>query len=71
MGQQTKKHSIFESITNTIIGLLTTLIFSPVIYGLVGIKYTYSQLGMATVLFTILSIIRGYIIRRFFNNKIK
>jgi hypothetical protein len=71
MGKQTKKHSIFESITNTIIGLLTTLIFSPLIYGIVGIKYTFNQLGMATILFTILSIIRGYVVRRFFNNKIK
>jgi membrane protein implicated in regulation of membrane protease activity len=70
MGQQTKTHSILESITNTGIGVLITLIFSPIIYSMVGMKYTYSQLGMATILFTILSIIRGYIVRRFFN-KIK
>jgi predicted Na+-dependent transporter len=69
MGQQTKKHSMLESITNTSIGLLTTLIFSPIIYSMIGMEYTYSQLGMATVLFTILSIIRGYIIRRWFNKK--
>ena len=71
MGQQTKTHSILESITNTGIGVLTTLIFSPIIYSMIGMEYTYSQLGMATILFTILSIIRGYIVRRFFNNKIK
>ena len=70
MGQQTKTHSILESITNTGIGVLITLIFSPIIYSMVGMKYTYSQLGMATILFTILSIARGYIVRRFFN-KIK
>jgi predicted Na+-dependent transporter len=69
MGAQTKWHSILESTSNTVIGLITTLIFSPIIYSLVGIQYTYSQLGAATVLFTVLSIIRGYVIRRFFNKK--
>lgn len=69
MGQQTKKNSIIESIVNTLSGLLVTLIFSPFIYSIVGIQYTYSQLGVATILFTILSIVRGYIVRRFFNKK--
>jgi membrane protein implicated in regulation of membrane protease activity len=69
MGEQTKKNSIIESITNTLIGIITTFIFSPIIYGMVGITYTFSQLGMATILFTILSIARGYIIRRWFNKK--
>lgn len=62
---------MLESVTNTAIGLLTTLVFSPIIYSMIGMEYTYSQLGMATILFTILSIIRGYIVRRFFNKKIK
>jgi membrane protein implicated in regulation of membrane protease activity len=69
MGSQTKLNSIIESISNTAVGLLTTLILSPLIYDIVGMKYTYTQLGMATVLFTAISIIRGYIIRRFFNKK--
>jgi len=69
MGEQTKKNSIIESITNTLIGIITTFIFSPIIYSMVGITYTFSQLGMATILFTILSIARGYIIRRWFNKK--
>jgi hypothetical protein len=71
MAHQSKKHSMIESITNTIIGLLTTLIFSPIIYSMIGMEYTYKQLGLATLLFTILSIIRGYIVRRFFNKKVK
>jgi predicted Na+-dependent transporter len=69
MGSQTKVNSILESISNVSIGLLTTLIFSPIIYSLVGMTYTYSQLGVVTVLFTIISIARSYIIRRFFNKK--
>lgn len=69
MGGQSKFGSIVESISNTAVGLLTTLVLSPFIYDLVGMQYTYTQLGMATVLFTAISIIRGYIIRRFFNKK--
>ena len=69
MGTQTKFNSILESISNTAIGLVTTLIFSPIIYNMVGMVYTYGQLGLVTVLFTLLSIVRGYIIRRFFNKK--
>lgn len=69
MGQQTKAHSVIESISNTVIGLLTTLILSPFVYSAVGMSYTYSQLGMVTLLFTVISIVRGYIIRRFFNKK--
>lgn len=69
MGTQTKLNSILESVSNTAIGLITTLIFSPFIYNMVGMVYTYGQLGLVTVLFTLLSIVRGYIIRRFFNKK--
>jgi ABC-type bacteriocin/lantibiotic exporter with double-glycine peptidase domain len=69
MGTQSKLNSILESLSNTAIGLLTTLIFSPIIYSMVGMTYTYSQLGLVTILFTALSIVRGYIIRRFFNKK--
>ena len=69
MGTQTKLNSVLESLSNTTIGLLTTLIFSPFIYSMVGMTYTYSQLGLVTVLFTVLSIVRSYVIRRFFNKK--
>jgi membrane protein implicated in regulation of membrane protease activity len=69
MGTQTKLNSALESLSNTTIGLLTTLIFSPLIYNMVGMTYTYNQLGLVTILFTALSIVRSYIIRRFFNKK--
>jgi len=69
MGSQTKLNSIIESVSNTVVGLLTTLILSPFIYDLVGMQYTYTQLGMATILFTAISIVRSYVIRRFFNKK--
>jgi hypothetical protein len=66
---QSKKHSILESITNVAVGFIITLVCSPFIYELCGMKYTWSQLGSVTVIFTLLSIVRSYIIRRFFNKK--
>jgi membrane protein implicated in regulation of membrane protease activity len=68
---QSKKHSILESISNVTVGFLTTLIFSPFIYSLCGMTYTWTQLGSVTIIFTIISILRSYIIRRFFNHKHK
>ena len=66
---QTKKQSIIESITQTLIGLIVSLCIQLVIYPLLNIEVTFSQNLIITFVFFIASIIRGYIIRRFFNNK--
>lgn len=66
---QTKRNSFAEACLNTLIGFLITLIFSPPIYWMCSVEINYGQIGIATLLFTILSIIRGYVIRRFFNRK--
>lgn len=66
---QSKKLSFIEAVFNTAIGLITTLVFSPLIYWMIGVQMTYNQMSGATVLFTILSIARNFIIRRFFNKK--
>ena len=66
---QTKKQSIIESITQTLIGLIVSFCIQLVIYPLLNIEVTFSQNLIITFVFFIASIIRGYIIRRFFNNK--
>ena len=67
---QSKKHSMLESITNVAVGFVITLMFSPFIYTLCGMKYTWGQLGWVTLIFTALSIVRSYVLRRLFNKKI-
>ena len=64
---QTKKGSFAEAVTNTTIGFGTTLVFSPLIYWLSGVEMRWSQVGQVTVYFTLLSVARSYIVRRFFN----
>ena len=66
---QTKKHSIIESITQTIIGLGTSILIQVILYPIMGIPVTFSQNLIITTVFFIVSIIRGYFIRRWFSRK--
>lgn len=64
---QTKKQSIIESIFQTLIGLLTSILIQLIIYPAMGIPVTFTQNLIITAVFFIVSIIRGYFIRRLFN----
>jgi hypothetical protein len=64
---QSKKSSLVKSIVNTFVGYIITLIFSPLIYWICDIEMSYGQMTLVTILFTILSIARNYVIRRTFN----
>lgn len=64
---QSKKLSLIESVVNTLIGMLFSFVVSPLVYWLSDVEMSYYQMGLATVLFTIISIVRGYIVRRWFN----
>ena len=66
---QTKKQSFIESITQTIIGMIVSLCIQLVIYDVLNIKVTFTQNLIITFVFLVSSIVRGYIIRRIFNNK--
>lgn len=66
---QSKKHSLIESVTNTVIGLVTSFLIQIVIYPFLNIPVTFKQNLVITFVFFIASIGRGYIIRRIFNNK--
>jgi len=65
--KQTKKHSIIESVSQTIIGLLTSILIQAIIYPLLNIPVTFSQNLIITAVFFITSIVRGYFVRRIFN----
>jgi len=66
---QTKLHSIIESLTQTVIGLITSIMVQAIIYPLLGIPVSFKQNLIITAVFFIVSIIRGYIVRRYFNTK--
>lgn len=63
---QSKKLSIIEAITNTVVGLTTSFCIQLIIYPLLDIPVTLSENVIITLVFFIVSILRGYIIRRIF-----
>ena len=64
---QTKKRSLIESVTNTVLGLVTSFLIQLVIYPLLDIPVTFGQNVIITAVFFVASIGRGYFIRRIFN----
>jgi len=67
--KQSKIQSIIESVIRTIIGLVTSILIQLILYPIMGIPVSFKQNLIITFVFFIVSIIRGYLVRRFFNNK--
>jgi hypothetical protein len=67
MTGQTKTHSIVESIINILIGYGIAITAQLYIFPLYGIHISLSQNMQISLWFTIISIIRSYCIRRWFN----
>lgn len=66
---QSKKHSLIESVTQTVVGLVVSFCIQLVIYPILNIPVTLSQNVIITAVFFVASIGRGYIIRRIFNKQ--
>lgn len=65
---QTKRHSAIESIIQTIIGLGTSILIQIIIYPMMGIPVTFFQNLIITLVFFLVSIVRGYFVRRIFDS---
>ena len=65
--KQTKKQSLIESLTNTAVGFVISLAATFIIFPLVGYDSTFYKNVIVTLFFTVVSIARGYVIRRLFN----
>jgi len=66
---QTKKQSFLESLTNVAIGYFISLISLFLIFPILGIQSSTGKNLIITLYFTLISIARSYILRRFFNKK--
>ena len=64
---QTKRASLIEAIVNTFIGFLITCMVAPLIYWLANVSMSPTKLGLVNLAFTLVSVIRNYLIRRVFN----
>lgn len=64
---QTKRHSLLESITNVAIGYGVALASQLLIFPLYGIHIALSDNIAIGLWFTVISIARSYVLRRWFN----
>jgi len=65
---QSRIESLIEAVVNTIIGLAITMFFLPIVNRICGIQMSVGQMTLSTFIFTIISVARGFVVRRFFNN---
>lgn len=64
---QSKKRSLFESITNVIVGYGIGVLSYSIVLPWFGVETPTSTILQIGVIFTIISIIRSYILRRIYN----
>jgi len=64
---QSKKQSLFESISNVLIGYFVALISQLIVFPFFDIEVKLQDNIMIGFWFTVISIVRSYLLRRFFN----
>jgi hypothetical protein len=65
---QLKKHSLFEAVTNIIVGYTINLLANMVIFPLWGWTISLKQNIEIGVIYTVISLIRSYCLRRAFTH---
>lgn len=65
---QTRTMSMVETITNVAIGLIVSFLSQVVIFKYYDIHISLAQNLELTLYFTVVSVIRGFALRRFFNS---
>ena len=68
---QSKRESMIESLTSTTIGIIIGIVLNLTILPIFDYNITVVDSLWISVIFTIVSIIRSYVIRRFFNSKVE
>ena len=69
--KQTRKHSFIESCVNIIVGFIVSLVSQIVIFPLFNIHIEFKDNILIGLYFTVISIVRSYLLRRYFTGRIK
>ena len=69
--KQTRLESLIESVINTGLGFLVALITQILVYPVFDINVTLGDQTLLALIFTSVSLVRGYIVRRYFNTYFK
>ncbi len=67
MKGQKRRHSVIETIVGTIIGYFVAMITQVIVFPMFNIHTSHSVNFSIAAIFTVVSLIRGYCVRRFFN----
>lgn len=68
---QSKLESLIESAINTGLGFLVAMVTQILTYPLFDIDVTMGDQALLALIFTSVSLVRGYIVRRYFNTYFK
>ena len=68
---QSRLESLVEVLLNTVIGWLTAIITQIIVFPLFDIHVSFSEQIGISLIFTTIAIVRSYMIRRWFNKKLR
>ena len=68
---QSKRDSLIETLTNVGIGWFISFIANMLVLPLFGYNINLTDGVLISIIFTVISIVRGYVVRRWFNSKDK
>lgn len=66
---QSKRESITESLANTLFGYYINIAVQLVVYPWYGATFTLSQNIQLGLIFLTVSLVRSYVLRRYFNRR--
>ena len=68
---QSKKQSLIESLTSTMIGIIIGIVLNLTILPIFGYPVSVVDSLWISLIFTVISVVRSYAVRRIFNSKEK
>lgn len=66
---QSKLASLIEALTQTVIGYFINIVVQLIVYPMYGAVFTLQQNFELGLIFLVVSLIRGYALRRMFNHR--
>ena len=67
---QTHLQSLIETLTSVLLGYVVAILSQLLIFPLFGIKVSLTDNFLIAGYFTLVSVARGYVVRRWFNKKL-
>jgi hypothetical protein len=67
---QTRLGSLIEAVFNVVIGLAISMVANALVFPRFGFHPTLSENVGISVIYTVISLVRSYLLRRFFNARL-